>query len=92
MKARPGVALAAGFSMSLLPRLVEACPMCSSQQPGGVARIIALGVMLLLPFSIAFLVFKVLRRASAPESGDALDAAVTRGGVDPGVRLPEQGL
>ena len=92
MRARRGLALVVGLSMLLLPRLVEACPMCSSQQPGGVARIVALGVMLLLPFSIAIFVFKVLRRASGPASGDVGGPAATRGGADPGARLPEQGL
>jgi len=51
---------------ALLPRFAQACPMCASQQPGGVARIVALGLMLLLPFSIAFLVFRALRRAGEP--------------------------
>lgn len=46
----------------LLPRLAEACPMCASQQPGGPARVAALGGMLLLPFAIALVVFGVLRR------------------------------
>ena len=51
------------FASLLLPRLAEACPMCASQQPGGPARVAALGGMLLLPFAIAFVVFGVLRRA-----------------------------
>jgi hypothetical protein len=42
--------------------------MCASQQPGGPARIAALGVMLLLPFGIAWVVFGALRRASGPSS------------------------
>jgi hypothetical protein len=60
------------FAILVLPRLAEACPTCASQQPGGTARIAALGVMLLLPFAIAFVVFGALRRASghtAPLSG-----------------------
>ena len=43
--------------------------MCANQQPGGVARILALGVMMLLPFGIAFVVYRALRRA-APDNGD----------------------
>ena len=61
-----------GVAVLLLPRLAEACPMCASQQHGGTARIAALGVMLLLPFAVAFVVFGVLRRANgltAPLSG-----------------------
>jgi hypothetical protein len=48
-------------AVPFLPRLAEACPMCASQQPGGGARIAALGVMMLIPFAIAFLLFRVLR-------------------------------
>jgi hypothetical protein len=51
------------FATLLLPRLAAACPMCASQHPGGTARIAALGVMLLLPFAIACVVFGALRRA-----------------------------
>lgn len=51
------------FAILLLPRLAEACPMCASQQPGGLARTLALGVMLLLPFAIVCVVFGALRRA-----------------------------
>ena len=61
-----------GVAVLLLPRLAEACPMCASQQHGGTARVAALGVMLLLPFAVVFVVFGVLRRASgrtAPLSG-----------------------
>jgi hypothetical protein len=47
----------------LFPRLAEACPMCASQQPGGAARIAALGVMLLLPFAVVVVVVGALRRA-----------------------------
>jgi hypothetical protein len=53
----------AAFAMLLLPRVAEACPMCASQQPGGTARVAALGLMLLLPFAIALVVFRALRRA-----------------------------
>jgi hypothetical protein len=60
------------FATVGLPRLAEACPTCASQQPGGTARVAALGVMLLFPFAIGFVVFGALRRASglpAPLSG-----------------------
>jgi hypothetical protein len=60
------------LAILVLPRLADACPTCASQQPGGTARIAALGVMLLLPFAIGFVVFGALRRASglaAPLNG-----------------------
>jgi hypothetical protein len=52
-----------GVAVLLLPRLAEACPMCASQQHGGTARVAALGVMLLLPFAVVFVVFRALRSA-----------------------------
>jgi len=54
--------------------------MCANQQPGGVARIAALGVMMLLPFGIAFVVYRALRRAAPATSV----ASSTRAGVDAG--------
>jgi hypothetical protein len=42
------------------PRLAEACPTCAGKEPGGSARIVALGAMILLPFGIAFLVWRAL--------------------------------
>lgn len=63
MRGTVRTAAALAFTLVLLPRLAAACPMCASQQPGGTARIVALGLMILLPFSIAFVVFQALRRA-----------------------------
>ncbi len=60
-------ALAAAFAVLawLLPRLAEACPACAGRGPGGPSRIIALGIMILLPFAIAVIVFRLIRRANA---------------------------
>jgi hypothetical protein len=44
------------------PQLAEACPTCAGKEPGGAARIVALGAMILLPFGIAFCVWRVLGR------------------------------
>jgi hypothetical protein len=66
MKLAPRAASGAAaptLALLLLPRLAQACPMCANQQSGGVARIAALGLMILLPFSIALLVFRALRRS-----------------------------
>jgi hypothetical protein len=81
------------LALLLLPRLAEACPMCAGQQPGGVARVVALGVMLLLPFSIAFVVFGALRRAGArTTAGDARGRAVTDAGRERASRTRELSL
>jgi hypothetical protein len=58
--------VALAFAMLILPRSAGACPQCVGQQPGGVARIAALGLMMLLPLGIAFVVYVALRRASGP--------------------------
>jgi hypothetical protein len=77
VKSAGGVA----FAILLLPRLAEACPMCASQQPGGMARVAALGVMLLFPFSIAYVLFRLLRRAggSRPAEGPGGRATLRAG-------------
>lgn len=61
----------------LLPGLARACPMCASQQPGGSTRIVALGLMLVLPFAIAYVVFAALSRSAwvRESSGRAVTAA-----------------
>ena len=81
------------FALLLLPRLAEACPTCASQQPGGVARIVALGVMLLLPFSIACVVFRALRRAGGPTTEeDSRGRAASDAGSEPAAVLREPSL
>jgi len=70
------------FATLLLPRLAAACPMCASQQPGGTARIFALGVMILFPFSIAFFVFRALRRVGGQETEDATGRAPSQEQLD----------
>jgi hypothetical protein len=49
------------------PRLAEACPTCAGKEPGGPARIVVLGAMILLPFGIAFAVWRALRKAAGDE-------------------------
>ena len=45
----------------LLPRVAEACPVCVGKEPGGTAKIAALGVMILLPFLITLVVVRTIR-------------------------------
>jgi hypothetical protein len=86
-----GATAPVAFAILLLPRLAQACPMCANQQPGGVARVVALGVMMLLPFTIAFVMFGALRRAGGFTTGkDSRGRAATDPGSDPasGMRKP----
>jgi hypothetical protein len=67
--------------------------MCANQQPGGVARIVALAMMILLPFSIAWVMFQALRRASGSvtEGGSRRRAADDAGSEREG-RMRESSL
>jgi hypothetical protein len=70
--------MVAAFAVLLLPRLADACPMCASRQPGGAVRVVLLGLMILLPFAIAFIVVRALRRAGAlPTEEGATGSAAT---------------
>jgi hypothetical protein len=71
--------MAPAFAVLILPRFAEACPQCASQQAGGVARIVALGLMMLLPFGVAFVVFGALRRASKLVPEREMGRAATAG-------------
>jgi hypothetical protein len=43
-----------------------ACPACAGNPDGGVAKIVALGVMILLPFAISGFVVRAIRNALPP--------------------------
>jgi hypothetical protein len=67
--------------------------MCASQQPGGVARTVALGLMILFPFAIACVVFGALRRASGPTTEEgAKGRAATGAGSERAGGLREPNL
>jgi hypothetical protein len=59
--------------MVAFPQLAEACPTCAAREPGGPARIVALGAMILLPFGIAFAVWRALRSAAGDRGGPEPD-------------------
>ena len=42
-----------GLFAALLPSLALACPSCASRDGGGVAYLVFLGTMILLPFAVA---------------------------------------
>ena len=77
--ARIEVAAPIAIAMLVLPGVAEACPMCASQQPGGTARVVALGLMILLPFAVAGFVFRALRRMH--EGRDAAPRPLHRGAL-----------
>jgi hypothetical protein len=62
---RPLVALACSLLLFALPAIAHACPSCAGREDGGTARIIVLGIMILLPFAIALVVYRVIRGANA---------------------------
>lgn len=48
-----------------VPAIAQACPSCAGRNEGGVGRIIVLGIMIILPFAIAGVVYRVIRGANA---------------------------
>jgi hypothetical protein len=61
------VALAALLAVALvaLPALAEACPQCASREGSGMATVLMLGSMILLPFGVFFVVLRVVKRVES---------------------------
>ena len=59
MRAIAGVAALAAL---LLPRIAAACPSCAGNDRGGATRLILLGSFVLLPFAIAGLLVRIVKR------------------------------
>jgi hypothetical protein len=57
-------AVACALIAWLMPAVARACPSCAGREDGGVGRIIALGIMILAPFVIAVIVYRVIRSAN----------------------------
>jgi hypothetical protein len=55
------------FALCALPALAHACPACVGQQDRWNFALKALGVMILFPFLVAFLVIRAIRRAHRDE-------------------------
>lgn len=62
MKARLA-ALSALIWALFVPAIAEACPVCAQSESGGVARKIALGLFIFLPFVVVGTVLFILRAA-----------------------------
>lgn len=46
-----------------VPAIAQACPVCAQSESGGVARKIALGAMIFLPFVVVTTILLILRSA-----------------------------
>ena len=57
-----------------LPRLAWACPQCAGRNEGGVVRGILIASMMVLPFVITGVVYKVIREGEYGDSANALPA------------------
>ena len=53
---------ALALAVALLPRLAEACPSCAGNSRYNATRLVLLGSFVLLPFAIAGLVARIVRR------------------------------
>jgi len=58
------IALVSASMLVLAPAIAEACPSCAGRETGGYGRIIVLGIMILLPFAIAAVLYKLIRGAN----------------------------
>jgi hypothetical protein len=54
---------AAAVGAFLAPAAALACPYCATRSSGGIGQSIALGMFLLLPFTVAGVVITILRSA-----------------------------
>ena len=55
------------LALCALPALAHACPACVGQQDRWSFALKALGVMILFPFLVAFVVIRAIRRAHRDE-------------------------
>lgn len=61
-------AWAAAASATLLVQVANACPACAGSNDSGSMRQIALGLMILLPFVVAGVIVRHVRRGEAEAS------------------------
>lgn len=59
-------ALALLFCLAI-PQSVWACPACAGSDDGGTAYLIILGTMILFPFGVAYIVYRLLKHGEAAE-------------------------
>ncbi len=55
-----------------VPTIGFACPYCAGQE-GGVGTLVLMASMILLPFGIAGVVYKVIKRVNAREESELMD-------------------
>jgi len=59
----PTVALAVAVLFWAWPSLAWACPSCAANDKGGVPTVVLIGIMILLPFTVATITWRVIRRS-----------------------------
>lgn len=62
------LATVAALAWLLVPPASEACPQCASRGDFGTAQMLMLGAMILLPFGVAMVVVRIIRREAMDES------------------------
>ena len=50
-----------------VPQNAWACPACAGNDDGGMAYLIILGTMILFPFGVAYIVYRLLKQGEATE-------------------------
>jgi hypothetical protein len=62
-RTRAGLATLAAIAAILAPSVVAACPACAGRTNGGGLAVAALGGMILFPFGVAVVVYRVIRKS-----------------------------
>jgi hypothetical protein len=69
VKKKLGVTISA-FALLIclgIPQNAWACPACAGNDDGGTAYLIILGSMILLPFGVTYIVYRLLKQGEAHE-------------------------
>jgi hypothetical protein len=86
--ARAVLAWLTGAFAVLTPALAAACPACASRQDGGVGQTVALGALLIVPFTVSAVVYRYIRAQGggaaeeSPTSGATPSSTTKRSGTE----------
>ena len=56
----------------LIPAVANACPYCAGRE-GGIGTLLLMAAMIALPFGVAGVVYKVIKKVNAREESELLD-------------------
>ena len=66
MKHLSMLSLLCGAAVLGIPQVAAACPQCAAREGAGIGGLVLLGGMILAPFFVAFITWRVIRRVTEP--------------------------